>query len=156
MILSDYLKPENIFLDITAASKRDILQKIADAAEKSQIVSDRDALFEGLVDRENTMSTGVGNCLAFPHATSAETDVPGIIFIRLIEPVDFDALDNRPVDIVLALIFPAIDPNSHVRLLARVARLCKQDGFAIAAKQATDARTLLNAIRGLEDPGAFS
>ncbi|NOY69595.1 MAG: PTS sugar transporter subunit IIA [Deltaproteobacteria bacterium] len=156
MILSKYLKPENIFLDIACANKRDILLKVADAAVKSRIVSNRGAIFSGLVERENTMSTGVGERLAFPHATSDETDVPGIIFIRLIEPVDFDSLDNRLVDIILALIFPAIDPNSHVRLLARVARLCKQEDFVSTARQATDAETLLKAIRGLEDPGAFS
>lgn len=147
MRITDHLKKEHIFLDADLDAKLDVLKFISEACAQNHIVTDPGKLNQGLIQREHTMSTGVGRGIAFPHTTSAEARQAAVILIRLAAPMDFDALDNQPVDIVLALIFPASDPGIHVRMLARVSRLCQNVDFLNAVRQAATPDQLMEEIK---------
>jgi len=153
--ITDYLQVGNIFLNVHLENKQAVLKYVADVRVDNHIVNDSGLLYKGLNQREETMSTGVGGGLAFPHTTSAEARQANVVLIRLESPIDFDSLDNQKVDIILALIIPAADPTIHVRLLARVARLCKNPEFITAIKKADAADLLLDRIRILEDETSF-
>ncbi|MBS3733249.1 MAG: PTS sugar transporter subunit IIA [Desulfobacterales bacterium] len=155
MKITDYLRAENIFLDVDLPDKDAVLHFIAEACAKNGIVRQRSRIYEGLVQREETMSTGVGNGLAFPHTTSEEAEEAAVMLLRLARPVDFDALDKNPVSIVLALIIPQKDTDMHVRLLARVSRLCREDSFVQSVRDAADSPALDREIRNLEKSTAY-
>ncbi|MFW6334197.1 MAG: PTS sugar transporter subunit IIA [Desulfosalsimonas sp.] len=150
MKISDYLSTENIFLDADLPDKNSILQFIADACVKTGNAKDRQEIYQGLCQRENTMSTGIGGGLAFPHTTSGETENPAVIVLRLKRSVDFESLDKKPVDIVLALIIPRSDREIHVRLLARISRLCRDNSFLGAVRSAKTAGELLENMQAAE------
>src|SRR6056297_3089287 len=99
MDLSDLLSPEDIFESVRASSKKQLLQDLCDKASLRVNMPSR-AIFDTLLQRERLGSTGVGNGIAIPHGK-----LPGLsgisgMFVRLEKPIDFDALDDQPVDLV--------------------------------------------------------
>jgi mannitol/fructose-specific phosphotransferase system IIA component (Ntr-type) len=153
--ITDHLKKENIFLNATLDNKPDVLKYISDVCVDNGIIRDPELLHKGLIEREQTMSTGVGGGLGFPHTTNPETRTASVILIRLAKPIDFDALDHLPVDIIIGLIFPAADPGIHVRMLARVSRLCQNPDFLNAIKEAKDTGRLIEQIKLIENESGF-
>ncbi|MBC2717536.1 MAG: PTS sugar transporter subunit IIA [Desulfobacteraceae bacterium] len=155
MKITDHLKKENIFLDAMLDNKPDVLKYISDVCAHNGIINDPEILYNGLIQREQTMSTGVGSGIGFPHTTNSETRHANVILIRLAKPIDFESLDHQPVDIILGLIFPDSDPGIHVRMLARVSRLCQNPDFLSAIKQAEDADLLIEQIKIIENSTIF-
>jgi len=151
----DYLQTGNIYLDAVLESKTDVLKYIADVCVQNSIAKNSSKLYEGLIQRERTMSTGVGSGIGFPHTTSPEAKEAAVVLIRLVKPIDFDSLDHLPVDIILALIIPESNPAIHVRLLARVSRLCRQPEFLAAIRQADGSKRLFEQIKLLEENTSF-
>ncbi len=154
MRITDYLRPANIYLDVPLSDKTGVLRYVAEVCVKNGIVDHFDQLYKGLLEREETMSTGVGGGIGFPHTTSPEAENAAVLLIRLKTPVPFEALDHRPVDVILSLIIPEADPAIHVRLLARVSRLCRNPDFLKAVKQENDPRRLWDEIDRLEQSTA--
>jgi PTS system nitrogen regulatory IIA component len=138
MKITDYLSLENIFLDVALPDKTSVLRFIAESCVKNNIVKDARAVLNGLEKREKTMSTGVGGGLAFPHTISVEAQDAAVLLIRPVHPVDFESLDEKPIDIVLALIIPQSKPELHVRLLARISRLCREPAFVASVRKTAD------------------
>jgi len=149
------LRPENIFLNAPLPDKETVLRFISEACVQNRIVNDGNTLYEGMRDREQTMSTGIGGGLAFPHTTNLEAASPTILLIRPSKPVDFDALDKKPVDIILALIIPENQRSVHLQILAGVSRICKNRNVLKAVKQASNSDDLWDEIRNLEEKMAF-
>lgn len=156
MKISDYLRTENIFLDIQLPDKAAAFRFIAEACIKNRVAADEAVIIEGLIEREKTMSTGVGGGLAFPHTTSAEVKEAAVILLRPARPVNFEALDKKPVDIILALIIPQKDKELHVRLLARISRLCREPEFLDAVRNSRDPSCLKREIQKIEQKTTFS
>lgn len=155
MKITDHLKKENIFLDAMLNNKPDALKYISNVCAHNGIINDPELLYNGLIAREQTMSTGVGGGIGFPHTTSREARHASVILIRLTKPIDFESLDHQPVDTILGLIFPESDPGIHVRMLARISRLCQNPDFLSAIKQAEDADLLIEQIRIIENGTNF-
>ncbi len=155
MKIAPFLKTSLIFLDAPIPDKKAVLTFLADASRASGAVTDRDALFEGLLRRERVMSTGIGDGIALPHAAVLDAADAAIVVIRLAGPIDFDALDNRPVDVILALILPEGQIHLHLRLLAGLSRLCKTPEFLALIRLSTDAESLRRAIQTLEEQMPF-
>ncbi len=155
MKITDHLKKENIFLDAALENKPDVLKYISDVCAQNGIINDPEILNNGLIQREQTMSTGVGGGIAFPHTASRQTRHANVVLIRLAKPIDFESLDHQPVDIILGLIFPESDPGIHVRMLARVSRLCQNPDFLNAIKHAEDADLLIEQIKIIENGTSF-
>ncbi|MFW6081515.1 MAG: PTS sugar transporter subunit IIA [Desulfosalsimonas sp.] len=155
MNISDYLDARNIFLDAHLEDKTAVLEFIADVCIKNGVAKNKEEIYQGLLEREQTMSTGVGGGLAFPHTTIAEAAQAAVILLRLARPVDFDALDKKPVDVILSLIIPRKDREIHVRLLARISRLCRDPAFIEAVRSSTDPFELLLEMQKVEKEKAI-
>ncbi len=156
MEICEYLKSEYIFLNSLLSNKESVLRFIADTCVVHGVAKDSALIYEGLHTREQTMSTGVGGGIAFPHTTSMEVKDPAVFLIRLAEPIDFDALDNLPVDIVLALVIPEDKTTLHLRLLARISRLYKNTDFVQMVNTSGDSMKLWGDIKDLEGKLSFA
>jgi PTS system nitrogen regulatory IIA component len=119
---SDFIRPENILLDLAVSTKSDVLQAIARHLASAQAGVSEGAVFEALQYREGLGSTGIGDGVAVPHAPIAGLTEPFGIVARLARPVHFDAIDEQPVDVVFALLTPAQSGKAHLNALACVAR----------------------------------
>ena len=125
MQISDILDRSAISLRVTAADKRQALAVIADIAARN-FGLDSGEILDALAEREQAGSTGVGHGVAVPHARLAGLSRMRGVFVRLEKPVDFEAVDDQPVDLIFALFAHANAGSEHLRALARVSRLLRQ------------------------------
>ena len=124
MDLSDLIKLEGIILALRAKSKKHVLQEMSAAAADLTGLPERD-IFDTLLQRERLGSTGVGQGVAIPHGKLAElTEIVGL-FARLEKPIDFEAVDGEPVDVVFLLLAPESAGADHLKALARISRFLR-------------------------------
>lgn len=124
MEIADILQPDGIIANLRAANKRQALQELAKRAAQLTGKHER-AVFDVLLERERLGSTGIGHGTAVPHGRMP--DLPRIhgLFARLEKPIDFDAIDNQPVDLIFLLLTPANSGADHLKALARISRLLR-------------------------------
>ena len=135
-----------MLLDLKATSKKQVIQALAE-----RIAESRDCCLDGsgarditvaAMERERLGSTGVGSGVAIPHARLAGVEGVHAAFARLDAPVDFDAIDDRPVDLVVLLVAPEDAGGLHLRALAKVARLLRREDVRARLRNAPDADAL--------------
>jgi PTS system nitrogen regulatory IIA component len=124
MDIADLISPASVVANLRVASKKQALQDLAKRAAETTGLSER-AIFEVLLERERLGTTGVGNGIAIPHGK-----LPGLrqlygLFARLETPIDFDAVDEQPVDLIFLLLAPEAAGADHLKALARVSRLLR-------------------------------
>ena len=126
MNISSILTEKNIFLGLKSGSKREFLQ---DLAQKAAEVCGIDAItiFDTIMERENLGTTGFGGGTAMPHGRFSDTDKVFAFFAKPAYAVDFDAVYNRPVDLVFLLISPESSGADHLTALALLSRILKDD-----------------------------
>lgn len=124
MALDDLLKQEAIIPALKANSKKQLLQELAARAEAVTGIPERE-IFEVVLQRERLGSTGVGNGIAIPHGKLPKLDHICGVFARLQHPVNFEALDDQPVDLAFLLLAPEGAGADHLKALSRVARLLR-------------------------------
>jgi PTS system nitrogen regulatory IIA component len=124
MDIGRLLDRDGVVARASAGSKRQALHLLAEAAGR-KLGIDPDRVYEALLAREAAGSTGVGQGVAVPHARLPVEEMTGV-FLRLEHPVDFDAVDERPVDLIFALFAPQDATVEHLRALAKVSRLLRQ------------------------------
>lgn len=149
--ISDFIDTQHIFLDLDLSGKDAVLKFIAATACEKGLVKDEEALYDGLKKREESMSTGVGAGLAFPHTTMPERNEASVMILRLIKPVPFDAIDDQPVDVIFAIIIPESNQTQHLQILARVSRLCRKPEFLNSVRRKSTPSALKEAIIDLEE-----
>jgi len=137
MDINEWLDPGCVAQRLGADSKRQALAVIADLAGPAFAIPAAD-LLDALLVRESQSSTGVGGGVALPHARLKGLIRMRAVFLRLDQPVDFDAVDDQPVDLLFALFAPEDANTEHLRALARVSRLLRQ---AEIRRQLRQART---------------
>ena len=113
MKLSELFNEANIVTDLGVGAKEEILGAIVRDLDEKGHVSDRERATRDVIEREKVMSTGIGNCVAIPHAYTDGVNRLVAGFFRTREPVDFDAPDGLPVDLVIGLIVPKKIEASH-------------------------------------------
>ena len=126
MRISDILTAKRVFVDINADSKRALLQEMAVKAAKSLDVDER-VVFDALLERESLGSTGLGRGIAFPHARIPNVKKVKSFFARLNSPIDFESVDEEPVDLVFLLISPEDSGADHLMALAAISAVMKQE-----------------------------
>jgi PTS system nitrogen regulatory IIA component len=120
-LIGDLLTSGSIAPRLAVSNKRQVLSTIAEIAARSfRLKAPR--VFDALMEREGLGATGVGYGVAIPHAHVEGLDRMRGIFARIVPPVDFNAIDDEPVDLVFALLSPPSSGSEHLRALARVAR----------------------------------
>jgi mannitol/fructose-specific phosphotransferase system IIA component (Ntr-type) len=145
--LQDYAAPDLIALGITARDKEDLLRKLVDLLVTTGRVRDASGLMAELLKREQVMSTGIGGGIAIPHALTNDIDGLVLVFGRTSEPMEFQAMDNQPVDLVFMLVGPKSASSVYVKLLARVSRLLQIDAFKERLRESTGATDVVDAFR---------
>jgi PTS system nitrogen regulatory IIA component len=123
MNITDLLDPERIVCCVNAGSKKRVLEKLAALlAENASQISKND-IFDALINREKLGSTGLGRGVAIPHGRMPSLTTPLCAFIKIDEPVEFDASDGQPVDLVFALLVPEESTEEHLQVLSTIAEI---------------------------------
>ncbi len=141
MELTDILSEESVIVCTGLATKREVLERLAQQAAE---LTGRDAraVFEALNDREALGSTGLGNGIAIPHGKFSGLSGVTAVFARLERAVDFDAVDDQPVDLVMMLLAPLGAGADHLKALARVARILRTESVVEQLRSTFDPRQL--------------
>lgn len=124
MKISEILSLDNIYAEVKANNKRQLLQELSGKAAQ-KVGMDERLVIESVWERENLGSTGYGNGTAFPHARIDGLKKIEVLFARLSNPVDFNAVDAKPVDLVFLLISPENSGADHLTALASLSRILK-------------------------------
>lgn len=147
MKIEDILAEELVLPDLTARSKTDVLVELATAVSAVHPELERERLVQALEDRERLNSTALGDGVAIPHGK-----LPGIkrvfaAFARSRQGVDFHSLDGGPTNLFFLLVAPEDSAGAHLKALARISRLLKDESFRQRLLEAPDAAALYEVIR---------
>ena len=124
MEIDELIGPDAVVANLRVTSKKQALQELAKRAAELTGQPER-AIFEVLIERERLGTTGVGNGIAIPHGKLADLDRLYGLFARIETPIDFDAIDEQPVDLICVLLAPETAGADHLKALARVSRLLR-------------------------------
>jgi len=147
MNISDLLAPDAIIPALKAQSKKQLLQELAARAHAQTRLPER-RIFETLIERERLGTTGVGQGIAIPHGRMPEATTITGIFARLENPIDYDAVDSQPVDLVFMLLAPENAGADHLKALARVSRLLRNQATCEKLRAANTAEALYAILTG--------
>ncbi len=128
MEIAELVAPEAVVANLKATSKKQALQVLSAKASEITGLHER-AIFDTLLERERLGTTGVGVGIAIPHGKLSEIDRLYGLFARLAQPVDFDAIDDQPVDLIFLLLAPESAGADHLKALACVSRLLRDSAF---------------------------
>ena len=147
------VKPDAMLPSLKANSKKQALQALADKAAAMTGCGERE-IFETLVQREKLGSTGVGGGIAIPHGKLANLDRIFGLFARLAKPIDFEAPDEQPVDLIFLLLAPEGAGADHLKALARIARLFREPGVVGKLRACADKVALYSVLTEGATPDA--
>jgi PTS system nitrogen regulatory IIA component len=152
MKISDVLSPELTRCAFSGRSKKRIIealsQLLAEHLNGGNELSER--LFDNFVAREKLGSTGLGKGVAIPHCrTSGVKKIHGCL-VKLTHPVDFDAIDDQPVDLIFALVVPEEKNDEHLSTLARIASIMQNDDYRERLRNCSEDAILFNTVLELE------
>jgi PTS system nitrogen regulatory IIA component len=145
MKISDFLSPSGIILDVRASDKVHLLHQLSTQAA-AEVGLDPDEVAAQIAKREELGSTGVGDGVALPHARLAGLKAPFGLLARLRHAIDFEAIDDQPVDIVFLLLLPESADGEQLNALACVARVLRNPEALSQLRGAVDADALFRAI----------
>lgn len=145
MDLNDLLKPEGVLPSLKAQSKKQVIQELAEHAARVTGLPERE-IFDTILQRERLGSTGVGQGVAIPHGKLKSIPHLTGVFARLARPVDFDSLDDQPVDLVFLLLAPEGAGADHLKALARIARVLRDGEVAKKLRGTNDAAGLYSLL----------
>ncbi len=146
MFPTNFLTVERIGCRDPASSKKRALQELARLLSLSATELDENTVFDKLLERERLGSTGLGHGIALPHAR-----VPGIeeargAFLQLENPIDFDAIDSQPADLIFGLLVPESATEEHLQLLAQLAKLFQDAQLCARLRKAPSSGEILDQI----------
>jgi len=145
MKISDLLSPTDVMIDVRASNKRLLLQEFAaKAADSLDLPVDQIAPY--LLKREELGSTGIGRGVAIPHARLPDLQRPFGLLAKLRQPIEFDAIDGQPVDIVFTLLMSAAAEDGQLGALALVARTLRPPENLARLRGAKNSSELYSAI----------
>jgi PTS system nitrogen regulatory IIA component len=147
MKISDFLSPADVMLDVKPANKGELLRLLSTRAAAGAGL-DADEVVTLILKREELGSTGVGNGVALPHARSVGLKAPFSLFARLRRAIDFESIDDQPVDIVFLLLLPESDNGEQLNALACAARALRDPQVLNQIRGAADRDALFRAIAG--------
>ena len=153
MEISDLLAPEGVSADLKATSKKQALQDLARRASEVSELPER-AIFDVLMERERLGTTGVGKGIAIPHGKLPNLDRLHGFFARLNQPIDFQAIDERPVDLIFVLLAPETSGADHLKALARISRLLRDQSICEKLRGTDNAEALYAILTESEEDRA--
>lgn len=146
MKISEIMTEKSVVVDSKASNKRQLLQELSLKAAELTGINER-TIFDTILERENLGSTGFGSGTALPHGRIADINKVYGVFAKLNAPIEFEAIDGKPVDLVFLLISPEGSGADHLTALAQVSRILKDEATCSklrAASHSDEIYSLLN------------
>lgn len=141
--MSGFVSEENILLNQQATTKEEALRTISDAAVRLGVADDADAVYAAFLAREEIDKTGMVDGFAVPHCKTDAVKSAAVIIFKNAQPVEWPSLDDKPVDIAMALLIPDSEAGTtHLRLLSKAAMLLMDDNFKSKLRESDDAADL--------------
>ncbi len=153
MGIAEYIKPENIVLNIGPTSKAEIFKTLSSTFAISGMLDDSgvEELVRKLEERESMSTTGVGKGIAIPHASIDSIEETVIAVGVAPEGVDFSSVDGKPATVIFMIIGSKSVPHQHIQILAKIVRLCKKEELMKKIRGGSSAEEVLDAIRMLDN-----
>jgi fructose-specific phosphotransferase system IIA component len=150
VLLSDLLTPDRIKIPLVSTSKEELLRELVDLIGSTVEVSDLGDVLRAVREREEVLSTGIGNGVAIPHGKSSA--VPDLSLVAGVTraPVDFEALDGKPVSLFFLLVGPESAAGQHVKALSRISRLLRRDSFRRRLEESRSSQEFFEVLREAE------
>ncbi|MBO6509207.1 MAG: PTS IIA-like nitrogen regulatory protein PtsN [Roseibium sp.] len=145
MDLSDLLSNDAVIAGLKVKSKKQAIQELSAKAAELTGLSERE-IFDTLLQRERLGSTGVGHGIAIPHGKLTRLDRLVGLFAKLESPVDFDSLDDQPVDLVFLLLAPESAGADHLKALARIARQLRDNAVTQGLRGTADKKEIFELL----------
>lgn len=146
MRLSEILKPQNIRVSLQAISKTEAITELVDLLAENGDLLEKGKVLDAVLEREATRTTGIGNGLAIPHGKCNGVDHLVMAIGRASTPIEFHAIDGRPVTLIWLLASPPDKTGPHITALARISKLMTVDKFRRAINEATSAQQVYDLI----------
>mgnify|MGYP005842512597 CR=1 FL=1 len=150
MKLSDLLHKDFILPNLKSTSKEDVINELIDLFKNDSRVIDVKKVREAVLDRERIMSTGVGKGFAIPHGKTNAVNEILAAFGKTNKPIDYQALDNKPVDLVFLLVGKDDMVSTHIKLLSRISRMMTKDDFREKLRLAKSSDEILEIFKSEE------
>jgi fructose-specific phosphotransferase system IIA component len=146
MRLTEILNPQCIKIPLESTTKSEAIGELVTLLAGNGEVSDAKKVLDAVLERESTRTTGIGNGLAIPHGKCTGTDHLVMAIGRPKTPIDFQAIDGRPVNLIWLLTSPPDKTGPHIHALARISRLMTIDKFRQSLAEAKTAQEIYDAI----------
>lgn len=136
MNITSVLTEDQMIMNLEKNNQVDVIQSMTDLLVKKNIVTDEKVFFDSVMEREQHSTTGIGNGIAIPHGKSDAVKEPAIIYAKLAQPVEWQSLDEKPVEVVIMLAIPeAHQGDTHLKLLSEIAIKLMDDELVQELKQ---------------------
>ena len=142
MELSDILSPDNMLSGVCVTSKKRAIELLSEVLACSELSGRQSDVFDSLIARERLGSTGFGGGVAIPHGRVKGVQTTQAAFVQLAEPIDYDAIDGQPVDLLFALAVPEESTDEHLQVLARLAEMFSNKALCQQLRETTDQAVL--------------
>jgi nitrogen PTS system EIIA component len=153
MKIDEILKKESVIANIAGKNKLDVIKEMTERLKQNSNIKDDQTLYTTLMEREKLGSTGIGENVAIPHGKSDELTQIITVFARSLGGVDFESLDQKPVHFVYMVIAPAHSTGLHLKALARISRLFKNQTLREGILKAEDSNAIYSIL--LEEDSKF-
>lgn len=148
MSIQTLISPQRTLNKVAGSSKKRVLELLANAIAQDVPGVDADDVFRRLIARERLGATGIGYGVAIPHCRAEFCQHTTGALLTLAEPIDFDAIDSQPVDILFAMLVPEEAQDEHLQTLAALAAALGQEEFRAALRSADSDQALYDAVSG--------
>jgi mannitol/fructose-specific phosphotransferase system IIA component (Ntr-type) len=145
--INQLLEPEHIRIGLSGTEKSEVINALIDLLAGDEAIGNLEAVRSAIFEREKKMSTGVGKGLGLPHAKTPAASETVAAFATTDEPVDFGAVDDVPVRLLLLLVGPEEHKSQHVKILGRISRLISRDALRERLVDADTPNTILEILR---------
>lgn len=150
MNIFSLLDPQSVLPNLEVNNKAEILQRLVSSLEGKVSAEESEKILEAVQEREEIMSTGVGKGLAIPHGKTAAIEQTYAAFAVLKEPVEYEAIDHKPVKMVFLLAGPQSSNSLHIKMLSRISRLMNNSDFRNRLLECTSAEEIIEQFKDEE------
>lgn len=147
MRITDILQPECIKVPLEAQQKQSAIFELVDLLTEKTSISDAEELKKAVWDRETTRTTGIGHGIAIPHGKCGGVDRLRMAIGVTTEPIDFGAIDGKPVHVIFLLASPVDQTGPHIQILAKISRMLTDEKFRVALKEVNNSESLYELIQ---------
>lgn len=150
MLLTELLTLDRIKIPLEATTKDELLRELVQVVSNAKRGNEQEEILRAVRERESVLSTGIGHGVAIPHGKSAAVSELRMAAGRVAQPVEFDALDGQPVELLFLLVGPETAAGPHIKALSRISRLVRKDEVRQRLISALDAAEFFRTLQEAE------